>query len=113
MKRTPMRRQSSSSRARASELAVLKAAICVRASYRCENPWCRMAAALDAHHVVKRSQGGEDTRENLVALCRRCHDRTDRPRGEGRLEIESLGEERFAWSIDGKRMELNHQDRGA
>jgi len=27
--------------------------------------------------VVKAGQGGEDTAENIVMLCRRCHDATD------------------------------------
>lgn len=27
----------------------------------------------DIHHIVFRSQGGEDTEDNLVVLCRRHH----------------------------------------
>ncbi len=29
--------------------------------------------ATDIHHVIKRSQGGTDEAENLIALCRHCH----------------------------------------
>lgn len=29
---------------------------------------------LDPHHVLRRSQGGLDTPENLILLCRSCHD---------------------------------------
>lgn len=29
---------------------------------------------LDPHHVLRRSQGGQDTAANLVTLCRAHHD---------------------------------------
>jgi 5-methylcytosine-specific restriction endonuclease McrA len=29
---------------------------------------------LDPHHILRRSQGGQDTPENLVTLCRAHHD---------------------------------------
>ena len=29
--------------------------------------------AVDAHHLVKRSQGGDDSAENIRLLCRECH----------------------------------------
>lgn len=29
---------------------------------------------LDPHHVLRRSQGGQDTADNLVTLCRAHHD---------------------------------------
>lgn len=29
--------------------------------------------ALDAHHIIPIEEGGEDTQENLICLCRRCH----------------------------------------
>jgi len=39
------------------------------------------------HHVVKRSRGGSDDRENLVALCQTCHDRTEAPYSKGKLRF--------------------------
>jgi len=29
---------------------------------------------LDPHHITKRSQGGNDTKENIITLCRKHHD---------------------------------------
>jgi len=30
--------------------------------------------AVDIHHIIYRSHGGADNIENLIALCRKCHD---------------------------------------
>lgn len=32
------------------------------------------AGRIDPHHVKRRSQGGEDTLDNLISLCRAHHD---------------------------------------
>ncbi len=37
----------------------------------CEN--CGKFGTVDAHHKVKRSQGGDESRENIKFLCRSCH----------------------------------------
>ena len=29
--------------------------------------------ASDCHHIIYRSQGGSDDVENIIALCRNCH----------------------------------------
>lgn len=29
---------------------------------------------FDIHHIKPRSQGGKDNIENLILLCRKCHD---------------------------------------
>jgi len=45
---------------------------------------------------VKRSQGGSDLDLNqLVALCRWCHDQTDAPFERGRLVVTALGDGQF------------------
>ena len=31
--------------------------------------------AVDIHHITYKSQGGSDEIENLIALCRDCHNR--------------------------------------
>ena len=38
----------------------------------CEVPNCGKQC-VDVHHVTPRSQGGKDTIENLMGLCRECH----------------------------------------
>ena len=50
----------------------LKLRVFVRAHGLCED--CKTARATDPHHVVFRSHGGDDSEENLRALCRPCHD---------------------------------------
>ena len=55
---------------------------------------------LDVHHIRKRAQGGSDfDLEQLVALCRDCHDRTDAPYARGRLVVTPLGGGRFAFAV--------------
>jgi 5-methylcytosine-specific restriction endonuclease McrA len=36
---------------------------------------CGRNRSFDVHHVIYRSHGGGDVEENLVTLCRRCHDK--------------------------------------
>ena len=45
--------------------------------------------AFDIHHIVFRSQGGGDEAENLVALCRRCHNRAHGLE-EPRIQVQEL-----------------------
>ncbi len=61
---------------------------------------CGSRARLDAHHILKRAQGGSDfDLDHLVALCRACHDRTDAPYARGRLVVTPLGAGRFAFAL--------------
>jgi 5-methylcytosine-specific restriction endonuclease McrA len=40
---------------------------------------CRMCGRseglADVHHIIKRSQGGTDDMDNLILLCRNCHNK--------------------------------------
>jgi 5-methylcytosine-specific restriction endonuclease McrA len=58
---------------RAKELAWrrVRAWVLVRDSRKCRV--CKTAEGVDVHHIKFRSVGGEDTAENLAALCRVCH----------------------------------------
>jgi hypothetical protein len=60
---------------------LIKRAIALRDGYACR--LCRRPCRFDApqisrradpHHIVFRSAGGEDTLENMLQLCRWCHD---------------------------------------
>jgi 5-methylcytosine-specific restriction endonuclease McrA len=35
--------------------------------------YCRSKPVTDIHHIVYRSQGGSDEVDNLIGLCRLCH----------------------------------------
>jgi hypothetical protein len=43
------------------------------AGYRCGNPACRSILTLDIHHLIPVADGGEDSPDNLLALCPNCH----------------------------------------
>ena len=43
-----------------------------RDGWRCLK--CRLRHALTPHHVIPRSQGGDDAADNLATLCVSCHD---------------------------------------
>jgi hypothetical protein len=45
------------------------------AAYQCSNPICRSLLTLDIHHIDKVSNGGNNSSENLIALCPNCHRR--------------------------------------
>jgi 5-methylcytosine-specific restriction endonuclease McrA len=36
---------------------------------------CGDRTGLQAHHVIRRAEGGPDVPENLIALCVSCHGR--------------------------------------
>lgn len=44
------------------------------AGYKCANPACRHPQTLDVHHLIYVSEGGADMQENLLPLCKNCHD---------------------------------------
>lgn len=37
-------------------------------------PCCRLRKAHSEHHIIPRSNGGEDTFRNKIKLCKICHD---------------------------------------
>ncbi len=80
------------------EWASIREQVLARAGWRCQA--CRVRRRLDVHHVVKRSQGGSDfDLDQLVALCRWCHDQTDAPYERGRLVVIASGAGQFTFEV--------------
>lgn len=46
-------------------------AVYQRDDWHCRH--CNCSSALTPHHVVYQSAGGEDTLDNLLTLCLKCH----------------------------------------
>ena len=53
------------------EWELLKRGAKARARMRCEK--CGAAGRLEVHHKKPKCEGGEDTMENVIVLCRGCH----------------------------------------
>ncbi len=47
--------------------------ICEQDFFLCEV--CQCNALNEIHHIVYRSNGGQDVIENLIGLCRSCHNK--------------------------------------
>lgn len=62
--------------------APLRKAVYNRDEWKCRH--CGNRQMLDPHHVQHRSAGGEHAMNNLLTLCRKCHD----DEHDGRLVIE-------------------------
>lgn len=55
--------------------AALRAEVAARAGHACECCGEALGRSWEAHHRKLRSQGGQDSICNLVALCMQCHTR--------------------------------------
>ena len=81
----------------------LRAAALERDGYRCRFPDCGLRGgrpALEMAHLVQSSQGGPDTLENVVMLCKAHHDWLDNRQHtvKGRREMNrELLEAYLAW----------------
>jgi 5-methylcytosine-specific restriction endonuclease McrA len=70
-----------------------------RDRWHCRN--CNTTQNLTPHHIMFQSQGGDDSLDNLVTLCLKCHDDVH----AGRLGIlVPMGEEGVASNIKFKRL---------
>ncbi|MBM3235347.1 hypothetical protein FJZ31_03500 [Candidatus Poribacteria bacterium] len=64
----------------------LRIATLMRDGYQCTQ--CeKKNTQLDAHHIVLKKNGGKDTIQNLITLCKECHDKVHR----GKLELDVSG----------------------
>ena len=51
----------------------LRQQILQRDGWKCQN--CGSRLNLEVHHKAFRGQGGDDSEENLITVCARCHAR--------------------------------------
>jgi hypothetical protein len=65
-------RRSEKAKQNALDLDAVTPALLERAGYRCE--MCRVLPVDHRHHRLRRSQGGTNDLENLLALCHECHE---------------------------------------
>ena len=77
------------------------AAICAE---KLDGQQCRICGAAyrwsELHHLVARAQGGDDVAENMVPLCRGCHDGITRRSAPLLKKLsESLNDEEYAYVI--------------
>jgi len=52
--------------------ASIRKEVLLEAGYRCANPICNFPL-IHVHHIVYVQYGGEDSIDNLIALCGNCH----------------------------------------
>lgn len=84
-----------------------KAYILDRNNYTCQH--CKgesKDSRLHVHHIIFRSQGGSDDPENLITLCKTCHDKLHR--GEVVLKIRGKlkGQLKYATQMNSIRQQL-------
>jgi len=52
----------------------LRSVVIMRDDWRCQGHDCDRRNKLTVHHIIPRSAGGTDNLDNLITLCRECHD---------------------------------------
>ena len=68
-----------------------KAYVLNRDKYTCQ--YCKgksKDSRLEVHHIIFRSHGGSDEEENLITLCKTCHDDLH----EGKIALKKTGKEK-------------------
>lgn len=56
------------------KMKLLNNEVLERDNWTCQNPECGYTHQLDIpHHIIFKSQGGNDSVENLITLCLHCH----------------------------------------
>jgi hypothetical protein len=77
LKKTPLRKRSKRQSRRERELSKSKQVVLARAGGMCEVPGC-LREAKSVHHRRLRSQGRDDSPDNLIALCAEHHEAVHR-----------------------------------
>lgn len=92
-------------RTRALEISkVVKDRVYERDGRRCI--YCGSLSGLPEAHYIPRSLSGLGIEENVLTLCRRCHDVFDNGTAPQRQEMRDF----FAWYLKGKYLDWNEAD---
>lgn len=86
-----------------------KAFVLSRDNYNCQH--CKgktKDSKLEVHHIIFRSQGGSDEQDNLITLCKTCHDRLH----DGKIKLKGgkvKSQLKHATQMNGIRIQLLNQ----
>lgn len=102
-RRTPLRSMSDRAKRVALKRAELRRTLLEQRGPRCEAPGCD-ARWTDMHERLKRSRGGDPLDPaNIVCLCRRCHEWTERhPAAATEAGLLTPSWQMRSWSENGK-----------
>jgi hypothetical protein len=86
-----------------------KAFVLDRDSYKCQNSKCtneNKKPKLEVHHIIFRSNGGSDEAENLITLCKNCHDGVHDETVKLKLKGKKKGQLKHATQMNSIRIQL-------
>lgn len=73
------------------EFREIKPEIFNRDQWQCKLDCDNNDGILDCHHIIARGQGGKNIKENLITLCRTCHNKIELlPRKESILLLTNI-----------------------
>ena len=84
-----------------------KAMILNRDNYTCQH--CKgkhKDSKLEVHHIIFRSKGGSDEQDNLITLCKTCHDNLHKSKIKLKLKGKLRGTLKFATQMNSIRVQL-------
>ena len=87
-----------------------KAYVLTRDTYTCQH--CKgksKDSRLEVHHILYRSEGGSDEQENLITLCKTCHDKVHSNEITLKLKGKKKGELSHATQMNSIRVQLLKQ----
>ena len=103
-----MKRTGKVGKRRAKGMKAAAPVVCERAGGRwngryCEGAQCELCGrqASDMAHVISRAQGGDESLDNLAALCRECHNMLDGGDSETRERLREELRERIIRTREG------------
>lgn len=76
------------------EYRLLCKVVLERDEWKCR--YCKVRTQLQVHHIIFRSDGGDDASYNLCTLCGQCHDAMHR----GDLVLIEVDAQKFPFNAD-------------